>query len=514
DKRLLLRHFLYCGSKEKASSLSLKNILKYAQHNIYYGARIPLYERRGDVLPASEGGYLGFPLKHQFRYTLSYGNNFRLGIVGANDAGEEFFAHKNALGYDYYSFFMQLKERRLSKTLMLDNLVIGKYIGGFGMGLVVNNGFSLGKSTMMASAGRISTGFRPHASTTDGNYFQGLATTIGNVSKPNHAKHKASVFASYRFINANRSGDSITTILTSGYHRTENELLKKNTATATTLGANYQFGIKRIAVGATAAYTHLNRTLMPDKRQAFRLYYPEGKNFFNAGLNYSYMGKRFSFRGETAIAPAKQANDSLQGTALATINSICFRPSYSFNATLLHRYFSTQYAALNARTFSESTSIQDENGVFVSLLWRCNYEITLNYYTDFAHFARPKYLVSRPSNIVENVLLATWHKQKWTATLRARLKNREYDNEAKTALVWKNNFSLRLQGEYNANGSNFTTTKKEQLDLHGKLLLQYSHYDKAAKTSNGFLAMLSGGLQPLHWLSLDIATGYFNTDDY
>ncbi|MCF0192637.1 MAG: helix-hairpin-helix domain-containing protein, partial [Prevotella sp.] len=268
DKRLLLRHFLYCGSKEKASSLSLKNILKYAQHNIYYGARIPLYERRGDVLPASEGGYLGFPLKHQFRYTLSYGNNFRLGIVGANDAGEEFFAHKNALGYDYYSFFMQLKERRLSQNIMLDNLVIGKYIGGFGMGLVINNGFSLGKSTMMASAGRISTGFRPHASTTDGNYFQGLATTIGNVSKPNHAKHKASVFASYRFINANRSGDSITTILTSGYHRTENELLKKNTATATTLGANYQFGIKRIVVGATAAYTHLNRTLMPDKRQA------------------------------------------------------------------------------------------------------------------------------------------------------------------------------------------------------------------------------------------------------
>lgn len=517
EKRQLLRHFVYCGDKETNTRLSLKNIMEYGRHDLYYGGRIPTYERRGDVLAVDKGGFMGFPFKHQLRYSLSYSDKFRIGMLGANDSGEEFFAHNNPQGFDFYSFYLQIKSQKLPGKLTLDNLVVGRYRAAFGLGLVVNNNFSLGKSTMMSSAGRISTGFRPHTGTTDANYFQGAAATVSSRKSQNGFQGRASVFASSRYINATRSGDTISTILSSGYHRTENEMLKKNTATMSAVGGNYQLDYKRFAAGFTAAFFHLDRTLMPDKRQQYRLFSPEGRNFLNAGANYSYRGKKLSFKGETAFAPSRQANDSLSGLSLATINAITYRPKYAFSATLLHRYFSTSYTAINGRTFAESSNLQDENGLFASLLWQVSNALTFSCYTDFAYFSRPKYLVNFPSRMVENVLQATWHKKEWTATLRARLKNREYNDSTKTALVWRNNMSLRFQCEYDANDGNRKPNEIPMLGLRAKLLMQYSHYDKADVRSNGVLAMLSGGVQPLRGkknLSIDLSAGYFNIDDY
>lgn len=516
EKRLLLHHFLYCGDTEKHNSLTLKNIQKYGKHEIYYSGRIPTYERKGDILPPDDGGYLGYPYKHQLRYNFSYGKDFQIGLVGANDAGEPFFGKSNSYGYDFYSFYAQIKNRKLAAGYRLDNLVVGRFRAAFGMGLALNNGFSLGKSTMMSSAGRISTGFRPHTSSSSGKYFQGVAASFSKGDGTKTLLRHTNIFASHRYIDATATDSTMSTIVTSGYHRTMNEMNKKNVATETVLGANYQLDYKRYSAGITATYTHLSKPLKPNKKQSFRQYYAEGQDFMNAAISYSYRGSKLSFRGEMAFAPASQSGDSLGSTTIATINVLTYRPKYAITATLLHRYFSHSYTAFNARSFAESTDIQDENGLFGSISWRATDNITLSYYADYAHFSHPKYQVSLPSNMVENVLQASWHKKEWTTSLRARLKNREYDDSTKTSLVWRNQFSLRLQTEYDANAtSNLYTEKGNRLlGLNAKLMLQYSHYDKAATRSNGFLAMLTGGLKPWKHLSVDLSAGYFDTDDY
>ncbi len=514
EKRLLLRFFLYCGEEEKKQDLSFDRILKYGKHELFYSGRIPLYERKGDAVSPADGGYIGYPYRHQFRYNLSYKDDLKIGLVGANDSGEPFFAHRNSMGYDFYSFYAQLKNRPLGKTLKLSNLVAGRYRASFGMGLVQNNNFSLGKSTVMSAGGRIATGFRTHTSTSDNNYLQGFAATISSGDGHDKPSFQTSVFTSYRYINATLSGDSaISTIVSSGYHRSENEMKKKNTATETTLGFNEQLNYGKISVGATAVYNHLNLPLRPDKRKAYRRYFAENQDFLNASINYQYKNYRLSFQGETAISPASQANDSLTGVALATINTLTFRPSYSLSATVLHRYLSFCYTALNARTMAESSNMQDENGFFASINWKVNGSLSLQYYADYAYFSRPKYLVSQSSNMVENTLLASWHKQYWTVTARARLKCRQYDDSEKTNLVWKRNASLRLQTEYDANGDDLMKTDRQH-GLHARLLLQYAHYDKAETQSNGFLAMLTGGFKPFRKIDIDLSAGYFNTDDY
>ena len=128
----LLQYFAYLG--EPASSkkaFSLDNILKYGKHEAMGYFKLPCYDRRGD-----DHGYLGYPYRHWVRYTFNYGQDVKVGLVGAQDAGEPFFSQPNSMGYDYYSFYIQLQNRG-----WLRSLVVGRYRLRIGSGLVMNTNY-------------------------------------------------------------------------------------------------------------------------------------------------------------------------------------------------------------------------------------------------------------------------------------------------------------------------------------------------------------------------------------
>lgn len=249
NKRMLLGYFVYIGDPEKESFPSVGKMLGNAHHEIMATGKIPTYSRKGD-----KEGYLGYKYKHNVRYDMTYGDYFRLGVVGAQDSGEPFFAHKNSAGYDHYSFYLQLK-----KLGRIKNLVVGRYRVNFGMGLVINNDFTLGKVAMLTSLGKQSYNIRPHSSRSSSNYLQGAAATV-QLSKG----LDISGFVSYRKIDATLNKDSsISTILDNGYHRTETEMSKKNNTSQWLAGTNIRYKFKNFHVGATAIYTSLNRSLSP-----------------------------------------------------------------------------------------------------------------------------------------------------------------------------------------------------------------------------------------------------------
>lgn len=155
EKRQLLSYFFYIGEEKKQGFPKWGNIFKYGSHTLVATGKIPLYKRNGD-----EEGYLGYPYRHNIRYTFNYSNYLKAGIVGAQDAGEPFFANKNKTGYDFYSYYILLRNMGRLKTLAL-----GRYRVGYGMGLVINNDFSMGKIGMLATLGRSQNQIRAHSST-------------------------------------------------------------------------------------------------------------------------------------------------------------------------------------------------------------------------------------------------------------------------------------------------------------------------------------------------------------
>ena len=265
----LLRYFVYVEEKPAESGFPpLDNILKYGRHEVMADVRIPFYRRKGD-----ENGYLGYPYRHWLRYQFSYQDYVKAGIVGSQDAGEPFFSGRNGAGYDFYSYYLQVKH--LGR---LENMVVGKYKLTVGMGLVLNNSFGLGKLAMLQQLGRDNgTVIRPHSSRSASGYFQGAAATL-RLSP----RWQLTTMLSYRPFDGTLNNDStLRTIVTDGYHRTPTEMAKKNNSHATDAGAHIAWRQGGLRAGATVVYTHLDRRLCPDTKPLYRRYAAQGQDFVN-----------------------------------------------------------------------------------------------------------------------------------------------------------------------------------------------------------------------------------------
>ena len=300
----LLNCFVYVGNIDESRKFpTWKEIAKHGKNELLGYVKVPFYERKGD-----REAYLGYKYKHWIRYKYSYGQLLQAGITGAQDAGEPFFGSHNKMGYDHYAFYVLA--RKLGK---IRTLALGQYKARFGLGLVMNAGFGMGKTTSMVLA-TPQNSITANASRSEAAYLQGVASTIEI-----YKNITTTAFASYRKIDATLNDNStIKTILKTGYHRTETEIKKRHNASQTTAGMNVNVKHNGISVGATAVYTAFSKDLKPDKSQVFRLYSPNGNNFWNVSIDYAYIHPRISVKGETATGNSH---------ALATINTISLKAS-------------------------------------------------------------------------------------------------------------------------------------------------------------------------------------------
>ena len=473
-QRRLLTYFVFVGEEPPAALPTLKDIAKYGQNELMAYARVPFYNRKGDI-----DGYLGPKYRHWLRYQFTYGDQVKLGLVASQDAGEPFFANRNKWGYDYYSFYLQLRNFR-----RLESLVIGNYRVSMGMGLVMNNSFSLGKMAMLQNLGRSSYTLRAHSSRSAGSLL-GAAATI------DMGRHlKLTAFASCNPADATLNKDgTVSTILDTDYHRTETEMNKKHNLHPFKTGGCLRYDAHGFRLGMNALYTHLDRTLKPNTSALYRQHYPQGTDFLNLSLDYGYASPRVALSGETAID--KQGH-------LATINTASLRVSDVLSMMVLQRFYSYAYTSLDAQSYSDGGKVQNESGVYLGLTWQPSLAFRLSAYTDYAYFAWAKYQVSQSSYSWDNLLQATWQKQRWTFTGRYRLRLRQKDDETKKYLVNRWEHRGRLSADY-------STAK----GFGGRMQID------GGWTTGEWGGMVSATLAYTHrWLRLNGGLGYFHTDSY
>lgn len=477
-QRNLLSYFVYVSTDvDKESYPPLKNILKYGKSELVATAKLPLYDRKGD-----KDGYLGYKYKHWFRYTFKLGQYFQAGITGAQDSGEPFFSGRNKWGYDYYSAYIIMRKLGRLKTLAL-----GRYRVKMGMGLIMNNDFSFGKMTSLSVPSE-SNMIHAHSSRSDANYLQGAAATYTLAKDLD-----MTAFVSYRKLDATPRGDSdsISTILQTGYHRTETEMANKHIVAQTTLGANLKYRIKGFNVGMTAVYTTLDKTLAPNTNQEYRRYYLSGRNFTNVSIDYGYNRWNFSINGETAID---------DNASMATINRISYHPSSELTLTALQRFYSYKFRTFFGNCFNDGGRVQNESGIYVGATWSPVNQLTILAYTDYAYYAWPKYLVSLASHSWDNLVAATWTMGAFHISGRYRLRLRQRDNSDKTMLLTRTEQRARLQIGYAKNDFSYS--------LQGDI--SNSKYEE-----DSFGWMISQNIEYKYkWLKAYALIGYFHTDDY
>ena len=481
--RQLLQEFLYAGDKPEKGFPSLKNIMTWGKNELSLYTKIPTYERVGDT---SNGDYIGYPYKFWARYSFSYAKNVRIGIVASQDAGEPFFSQSNKYGFDQYSGFIQL-----NGLGSVESLIVGRYSIAAGMGLVMNNSFSLGKSAMLQDLGRQRNALRPHTSASENGYMQGAAATIRLSDAI-----RLTPFLSYRKTDATLNDDgSISSLIYTGYHRTISELNKKNNTSLTAGGMNARWNHKDFSLGATAVFTHINRPLSPNKSATYKKIYPEGSNFFNASLNYSWLHYPFSVNGETAI----NANG-----AIATLNTLGWHLSQYVEVMGIYRFYSFNYYSLYANAFSEGGKTQNESGLYLGVRWQPKYGIDIQAYTDLAYFAWPRYGVSQSSYAIDNMVSASYKTGKWLLSGKYRLHFKQKDSKSASGISWQTEHRLRIGAEWTGDG----WTSKSQLDF-----TSVSSTSESSSLSQGFMITENIGYDIGKW-QIFAGGKYFNTDGY
>ena len=473
-RRQLLGSVCYIGEPARPSFPSVKEIARYGHHELMATVRVPFQEKSGD--------YLGSSLRHWMRYQFNYGSYVKFGLLGANDAGEPFFASRNRWGYDYYAFYLQLQG--LGR---LESLCLGHYRVSMGMGLVINSQSAFGKVAMLQSLGRSQTTLKAHSSRTD-NYLQGAAATL---RLTDHLSFTG--FFSYRPIDAtlNRNGTAAT-ILSSSYHRTQAEMDKKHDLEALKTGGSLLYTNHGLYVGLNTLYAHLSRRLQPNTALIYRQHYPQGHDFLNTSISYGYASRRLSLNGETAV--------DRQGH-LATINSASLLLGDAWSLMALQRFYAFRYASLDARSYSSGGRTQNESGLYLGITWKPLPHLELMAYTDFAYYAWAKYRVSQSSQAWDHLLQGTLHHHRWTFFARYRLQQQQRDNASKSTLLSLTSHRFRLSAEY-ASAGGFSCLSQ----LDGCYLPQEQHaWGKVATQRFSFKH---------RWLTLHLGISYYHTDNY
>ncbi len=460
----------------------LRNAGKYGKHEAITRFDIPLYKRKG-----YEQTYLGPSVYNSVKYGYRYRDQLYVGMAAEKDAGEPFGALHNRYGYDYYSFYLLLRN-----CGRLRSLAVGNYRMSFGQGLVISTDYMMGKTVYASSFNSRSTGIKKHASTDEYNYFRGIASTVA-LGK----WWTASGFYSHRTMDGVITDGEITSIYKTGLHRSEKEADKKNLFTTQLTGGNLSYQQNRLKWGITGIYYFFNRPYEPELT-GYSKYNLHGRSFYNVGTDYAYRWYRLSFQGETAIGK--------QG--MATINRIQYSPTEDYQLVLIQRYYSYQYWAMFAHSFAEGGSVQNENGWYLAAEatpfshWR--------FFASFDWFSFPwmKYRISKPSQGLETVLQTNYSPfDNLTMYLKYRYKKRERDLSGTNNEVTLPTFSHQLRYRLNYSASKMFSLRTT---------LDYNHFSIQGKTaSHGYLASQMVSYQlPCFPLRMEVQGSYFSTDDY
>lgn len=439
--------------------------------------------------------YPGSPQKLFLRYKYQYKNLLQFGVVGEKDAGEDFFKGSQKHGFDFYSAHLFARNIGIIKSL-----AVGDFTVNLGQGLTQWQNLAFKKGPDVTNIKRQLSVLRPYNSAGEINFHRGIGITL---SKNNW---ETTLFASYKKIDANFVVDTlnneayISSLQTSGLHRTKSEVEDKGVQQQLAVGGNLAYANSNLHFGINAIQYHfkfpVNKSAEP-----YNLYSLSGKNLGNYSIDYSYTFKNLHFFGEAATT--NHFNK-------AFINALIISLDAKVDMSLLYRNISPQYQSLYTNAFTENTYPTNEKGIYSGISIRPNDSWRIDAYADFYKFPWLKYLVDVPSVGTDYMLQATYRPNKeleMYVRYRSETKSKNYNPDilALSPVINKPRKNARMQVSYRINPE---VTLRNRLDI--------VWFDKNGRSAqNGFLSYADIIYKPmLKKYSANLRLQYFETDGY
>ena len=481
---------VYFGKTEKAQEMEqpgVGKILTRGRHQV----TVNYAEKFGGQ---TDEDFLGSPRKIQLKYTYHYKQKLRFGVVTEKDAGEPLF-------FDFVGAHCHITDIKLTQGLVVKDLALGDYQLSFGQGLTLWSGTSFGKASGGSSVMRRAAGVKPKASSGEGQFFRGAATTL------KYHDFYATGFYSIRNIDATVSlADSldepelVSALQESGYHRTPSELAKRNTIQQQVFGGHIGYAGPSLEIGYTLAHVKLD-TPLELKPSKYNQFYFQGDRLTDMGLDFRWLTGKTAFFGELS----RSDNGAMAGLIGMTV-----KPQGYIDFSVLYRNYDKRYQSFFNGAFGESSRRQGEEGFYLGV--QCAPAPHWNLLAS-CDFFRLKWLTSQVYNPSwgQEYSLKLSHQISNTASLQLRfksktkMKNSTDDHVYAHYPIYYTKRNLNFQISYGIT---------EALTFSDKVA--YAHYfnDDGANSQGIFVCHDITYKPPEKPFSLAFRYALFDSDDY
>ncbi len=379
-----LRPYITTGNE-----LNLKQTLSTrfteGDQSILFRVSQTLEKQRGFTLDSTQAAnyYPGSQQRLLFRYKYTYKNLLQFGLVGEKDPGEEFFKGRQKSGFDYYSAHLFIRQIGIIKAIAL-----GDYTVNMGQGLTQWQSLAFKKGPDVLATKRQSSVLRPYNSAGEILFHRGVGITVGN------DKWEATAFGSVRNLDANfvqgdtllSIEDQVTSLQTSGFHRTNSEFADKGTQKQIAYGGNFSYRTGSLKLGLNAIHFDfelpINKSTLPYNKYAI-----SGKQLGNYSVGYGFTYRNFHFFGEAAVSEKKYP---------AFVSGLLISTASNIDMSFLYRNISKGYQSLYTNAFTESTFPNNERGLFSGISIKSFPGFQIDAYVDMYRFPYLKFRVNAP----------------------------------------------------------------------------------------------------------------------
>ena len=354
--------------------------------------------------------YLGDPWHHSLRYKIRKGRHWQAGLSVEKDAGE---AWRSTFPiFDSWHAFVRLSDVTVNQVRLAD-AVVGDYRLRMGCGLLVNQGFSLGKQylsqqLMNQRSNRIS----PFASNAEAEYMRGVAVDL---RLGNH--FSLLPYLSVHPIDGTYHADThhLSALQTDGYHRTKTEESHRDASWQTIVGSRLGYQGEWFDVGMHITYTQLQYDYYRNPLY-YNTHYFRGYELAQASVDYTLRFGGAIVKGECALD---------DGGAFAQLTALQYKWNDSWTTGLVYRYYGDRYRQLHASALGENKELQGEQGLTLNIEGQIARHWQLSGMFDYFLHNQPQFgIKAEHSQGFDTSLRALYSRRKGSASLSYRLKHK------------------------------------------------------------------------------------------
>src|SRR5690625_2582429 len=459
-------------------------------------SRFEMFSRYQQTLQKQNGylrddgsGYMGSPVRYYQRIRYR-SNHLSLNLTQEKDPGEPL---SGLAGFDFNSLHFAVEDAG-----NLQMLVVGDYSLAFGQGLIMWSGGSFGKGQdVVRSISKNDRGVRPFTSAQEATGFRGVAATYGN-------RFQVTGFYSNRKRTAAVVDEGVVNFPTqTGYHRTPNEIARRNNLDQETFGGRLLAELPFGFIGVSGYMNRFDKVFAPETKP-YQWYRFTGsvRTALSADIRV-LLGAVILF-GEGGYSE-NRGYGVLGGTEIEL--------GADSDAALAYRYYDKTFQSIFGSGFGEQSGTPaNEEGFYIGVRHRLSRAFRVGAYLDQFRFPAARFQTQQPSSGYDWLALIEYQPRRdLSLYLLARFKTRgeEY--------ISADHFGREIRRLSDAARGSYRLHADYQ--VHPKVRLR-SRVDVVRSVSAseekdwGFLVFQDIRFYPWSRLQVDARITLFDTDGY